>query len=489
MINQAEIHRMAHSEDVRERREVLYFLRGNNSIINDKYQAWTDLQKLTYDADSVVLFRATGALCSYFPHVPDKEQAWAEMNRLAHDENDNFVRLRATGGLGSAFQYVPNKEKAWADMIRLTLDKDHHYLRAFANHSLGRACIFKATEAESEEDFRNELEKALEFFEKSSEEGPDSNPAKFCLPFYRSLYTITFKKQRAEVEVQKYLGEAKNAVKGSESKEKLLEAVENLSNALKEVQKVQEMDFNTMKSDLNAYRLYCERAADLLDTTEDKAPGATKLIRRGLPIIDQKIKKIITEIQEKASIFCKQTQDTPLEDLGKEIYRQGKNFSLIRDPIGLEKGITNLQSALAAICAKMPESERIEACELLKKVNEELLIEDKLPLINMVLSKFSSQMDKAGGIDRLEKKLDEIMISLKPGIREELTITVGAEFLGTGAQHVITIPLQEISYPELKKDLENIKGKSMLKLDTLPSKLVQMVKAYLIRNNKDDLLK
>lgn len=67
-----------------------------------------------------------------------------------------------------------------------------------------------------------------------------------------------------------------------------------------------------------------------------------------------------------------------------------------------------------------------------------------------------------------------------------LTITVGAEFFGTGAQHIITIPIQEISYPELKKDLENIMGKSMLKLETIPLKLAQKVKGYIIRNKTDD---
>jgi hypothetical protein len=46
-------------------------------------------------------------------------------------------------------------------------------------------------------------------------------------------------------------------VEGSEIKEKLLEAVENLGNALTEVHKAR--DFNDLKSDLNAYRRYCDR--------------------------------------------------------------------------------------------------------------------------------------------------------------------------------------------------------------------------------------
>lgn len=66
-----------------------------------------------------------------------------------------------------------------------------------------------------------ELETALGFFEKSSKESTYFNPAKFCLPFYRSFHAITFKKEEAEAEVKKYLADTKSAVEGSKSKENL----------------------------------------------------------------------------------------------------------------------------------------------------------------------------------------------------------------------------------------------------------------------------
>ena len=81
-----------------------------------------------------------------------------------------------------------------------------------------------------------------------------------------------------------------------------------------------------------------------------------------------------------------------------------------------------------------------------------------------------------------------MIVSLKPGISEELTITVGAEFHGTGMQHVITIPLQEISYSELKEDLEKINKKSLIKCASLPLRLAKKIKDYLILNKKDELL-
>jgi hypothetical protein len=131
------------------------------------------------------------------------------------------VRRGAAELLGAAFAHVPDKEAAWHDPHRLTGD-DNSSVRVNANYALGRVSIFKATEAESEENFSSEIENALSFFEKSSRESSFFNPARFCLPFYRSFYTITFEKQEAEVEVQKYLAEAKCATEGSESKENLL---------------------------------------------------------------------------------------------------------------------------------------------------------------------------------------------------------------------------------------------------------------------------
>jgi hypothetical protein len=58
------------------------------------------------------------------------------------------------------------------------------------------------------------------------------NPSQFCLPFYRSFHSIIFKRQEAE-EVDKYLEEAKTAIKSSKSREMLLEAIEILANSLK----------------------------------------------------------------------------------------------------------------------------------------------------------------------------------------------------------------------------------------------------------------
>jgi hypothetical protein len=79
------------------------------------------------------------------------------------------------------------------------------------------------------------------------------------------------------------------------------------------VHDAREMDFDVMKRDLNAYRQYCERAAELLEVAKEKAPSARKLLRRVLPIINQRIKEILEEIQGKAAAVCRATMGTPLE--------------------------------------------------------------------------------------------------------------------------------------------------------------------------------
>jgi len=426
--------------------------------LTDKENAWKDLLALTKNEDFIVRLIAPIAFGPAFQHVTDKENAWKDLLAWTKDE-DIIVRWSGANALDSAFQYMTDKEQAWKDLLALTKDKDID-IRVTANYSLGKISIYKATEAKGEDELKEEMAKAIEYFEKSSKESKVFNPAKFCLPFYRSYNAVISKKEDAKEEIEKNLAEAKQAVAGSESKENLLEAIQNLANALDEAQKLRGLD--EIKADLNAYRRYCDRAAELLNATEDKAPGAAKLVRRGLPIIDERIKQIIAEIQEKTKVLCIETKDSPFEDIGKEVNKIGQNLLHVRDPTGLEKSVQNLEFVLSDICNRMAGIEKGEACELLEREKNEQYIEDKLPLMSLILSKVTSQIDKQ-----------------KYGIREELVISVGVTLFGTGVQHNITIPLQEIAYADLKNDLKKIGNKDVFDLATLPPKLAEKVNQYI----------
>ena len=356
----------------------------------DKDQAWKYLLALTKDQDSDVRKRTTYALGSAFQYLPDKEQASKDLLSLTKDQ-DRGVRRRAADALGSAFQYLTDKEQAWKDLLALTKD-ENSYVRVSANHSLGKISVYRATNAKYEGLVQKELENAISFFEKSVQESTLFNPAKFCLPFYRSYYSVIFKKQEAKEEVKKNLDEAKRAVSGSESKEKLLEAVENLSNALNEAQKLQELD--DIKADLNGYRRYCDRACELLDSTEDRAPGATLLVRRGLPVIDERIQRTIEEIQEKSKALCKKTRnaESPLEPLGIEINQYAGELST-KDYLKSERAVPGITRVLGNYCRHIPEEKRGYACELIEEIKDEGELSDKLNKIELVLTYLEPQIE------------------------------------------------------------------------------------------------
>ena len=417
--------RLTHDENSTARQLAAYTLDIAFPHAPDKEQAWEDLHRLIHDEDGNVRQFAAYALDIAFLYAPDKEQAWKDLHRLTQDEDSN-MRHSAAKALGPAFPHAPDKEQAWEDMYRLTQDRDI-IVRLFANHSLGRASIFKATESKSEESFRDELEKALKFFESSVKETTIYNPSKFCLPFYKALYAITFEKHGAEVEVQKYFAEAKDAAEGSKSKEQLLEAIENLANALSEVQRVREANLDTIKRNLNAYRRYCDRAADLIGAAEEETPGAARILRRGLPIIDKRIKEIFREIQERAIAVCKLTQNTALEDLGAELNREGKNLLEIRDPIGLGKSVDTFQFILSEMCAKIPADKRGFAQETLEKAKNEPFVEDRVNLINIVLGSMHSSIGEIKTpikIGKIEKSTG-VQIGGKGNI-QQIDVTSGA---------------------------------------------------------------
>jgi HEAT repeat protein len=412
--------------------------------VPDKRQAWNDLLQLTKGIDRYVRWRAADLLGAAFLHIPDKKQAWNDLHRLKKEadqyvhriavkatitnipdktlawseliwlirDEDSDVRRRAAESLGAAFPHVPDKNQAWDDLLRLTKDKNSDVL-VFANHTLGRASIFKATEANSEEDFRKEFEIALAFFEEASKEATTYfNPARFCHLFYRSFYTLTFTRT-PEIEVQKYLVAAKRAAEGSESKEKLLEVVENLAHAIGEAQKVRELDLGSLKCDLNSYRRYCEQAVELVEQTKEKAPGATKMLERGLPIIDRRIKELLGEIEEKAKKFCLDSRQTPFETIGKSAYGCIKGLGEVEYLIEVEARMNRLSPLLRSMCSILPEESMKVICSQLYEIEEAdpihklIIIESALSSINVQQNSMREQLSEQ---DRWIEYLKDVVL-------------------------------------------------------------------------------
>lgn len=379
----ADLHKLTQDKDKWIREYALDTFIFTFHYVPNKHEAYEDLHRLINDPDNYVRWAAADALGSVFSHVPDKKQAWDDLHRLTSD-NDSGVRRGAAKALGSAFSQVPDKKQAWDDLIHLTSDIDE-YVRIDAYPSSGKVCIFKASEAESEDVFKEEMENAIEFFEKASKESIYNNPAKFCLPFYRSFYTLTFEKENAESEVEKYIAEAKSVIAHSESKEKLLEAVENLRNALKEAQKAR--DLNETKADLNAIRRYCDHACELLDTTEEKAPGASRVIRKGLPIIDGTIKEILGELKSKSREVCIQTKDKLQNKLAVEIYSEINKLDAdnpVKFDYHIELLIESLKMKIPNVKGNEHIIENIEALRILSDSDYKSLISKLIPIIGAI---------------------------------------------------------------------------------------------------------
>lgn len=225
--------------------------------------------------------------------------------------------------------------------------------------------ILRATE--SDDEFRTHLEEAIEFFRRSSEDAKYTNPAAFCLPFYRSLHSLLFTEMPKEEEVQRYLAEAKEAIKGSESREVLLEAVNNLSKALQEVRAYSIDDILFRKRDLRSYTKYCLQTAECLREARDKAPLSSKiidyaLVEKSIPIVDQKIKALFRDVEAAAGRLCKNTKGSDLEAFGRDAYESTRGLNKIESWIAADQYLERIVPLLKRHCSRLPK----EAQELLK---------------------------------------------------------------------------------------------------------------------------
>jgi hypothetical protein len=341
--------------------------------------------------------------------VPDKQQAWNDLHKLTSDKYSD-VRSEAASALGSVFYHVPDKQQAWNDLIILTSDEDSD-VRTYANHSLGKVCIFNASKSETEEDYKEELEKAIEFFKKAVLEPNWSNPAQFCLPFYNSFYMVIFKKQESKEVVDKYLAEAKVAVKGSKSKEALFEAVNNLANALKEVQNLENLNLEAKKCELNFYRKYCDHAAELMRYTEEKAPSATRVLIKGFPILDRKLKGLIEEIQNKTKDACKELQGTPNAEIACTIYRKAQKLE-ISNPEELAQNIEDIAYTLKSQLVDTPKNDYI--LNKIDLITSEVDLTKKTQILSYVTAYVIGQMLKEKQIPiKIEGNENNVIINSK----------------------------------------------------------------------------
>lgn len=365
MVNQAEIHSKALSKNAEER------------------------------------FAAAVALGSAFSQLPDKNAAWKDLIQLAStpsnypDPDPDYLnalvaRSEDHGGYCPDFSDI---ERAEIEEKEAELAAD---IRAAANYSLGRASIFRSTEAKDKETLKRELKDAVDFFEKSYKEAkyrwggpPRYGPAQFCYPFYRTYFAIAFQEAK-EDEVQRYIKDANDAVGGSKSKEELLKAVENLADALKESQRLKKRPIEKIVDELNAYRWYCEKAAEHMAAAEDKAPGAVKLMRVCNPLLEERIQDTTAEIQRSAKKICQVTRGsgTEYEVPGSQIYKAAGALSS-GDLVSATVSSSIIVMQLKKFCQLLPEDEKDAICKVVEEIKHTPEFPKKLQNIALALSNLS----------------------------------------------------------------------------------------------------
>lgn len=288
-----ELHELtSYERDIYVRESAAQAISSGFSSLPDKQQAWDDLIKLANDQDNYVRGSAAKAICYSFSLLPNKQKTWNTLTKLITDEDD-YVRCDAVYAVDSAFPYLSEKELAWNYLINLTNDESER-VRAYANYSLGKISISKASQAEKEDEYKKELENAINYLETARLESNWENPSPFCLPFYYSLYTILFEEYSTQEELNELLEINRIYVEKSKNKKLFFEVIENLVNALNKVHNFEKMDYDTKEYE-PCYKKCFERVASLLDNPNISGSSTTKIIKKGIPILERKLKTILTE--------------------------------------------------------------------------------------------------------------------------------------------------------------------------------------------------
>ncbi len=467
----------------------------------NKPQAWFYLTKIPVDGHYLdVKDDVASSLRYLFVHIPNKykSQAWTDLFRLMSAGNTN-VKYCTVSALSFVYSSVPDKSAVLHDFQLLANDEDS-YVRMCANHSLGKICIYEASESQNESQFQTLLGNAIKYFEKASNEKENFNPAKFCCPFYLSFEAVVFNSKYSMEEIAKYIANAKREVGQFENRAKLLLILDDLADVLAEIKSSEPLDLEDKKKRLRYCKRFCEHANYLIEELREKVPHASGVLSKGLSIFDRNIRSLIFEIQEKAEEACREARGTPDAEAACKLYRESQKLDESADS---ETNITIVESMAFIVKAKVHKNPEYHyLLPYFAKLDSELNFNRKLSIIRDILGvvEFGSSSREINGkleaiyetvqttalsIEQILSSIKQIEISLKPGIKEEIQVTFGLSGLGSGAQHVITIPLQEIHYAELEDDIRKYADK-MLDIGKLPGRLKDRIMEY-IRKNKAKL--
>ncbi len=316
-----------------------------------KEKAWDDMIKLEKNAHLYEKKLVKNSLANSYRYLPDRQRAWDYLVKTAEKGHISI-------DLSVIFPFVPGKEEALNDLFRLA-ENSKFGLDREVNCSLGKVFLQKATRAETEKEYREELEKAIQYFEKAGTfqkvdpKFRTAMPPRFCHIFFQSFHSIIFHEgNETEDEPGTYLNEMENRMEYRKNrvrnKNYYYSAVGKLANVLGEVQSKKDMQLETMKSELKFCRKYCEEVSELINL-ENLTPQEERLLQKQLPKLDRNSMNILQKIQEEAGISSKKSRGPVTMKLSPRLSEECKKWDMgnIKDmEMSLEKLIYIIESAL-----------------------------------------------------------------------------------------------------------------------------------------------
>lgn len=128
---------------------------------------------------------------------------------------------------------------------------------------------------------------------------------------------------------------------------------------------------------------YCDHAIELMRSVEEKAPYATAVMRKGVPILERNLNEILKEIQENAKIAYRKSKGTDAEPLTYSICKEVHEIRTDAQDEILAK-IENIIFSLKSKIPNVPENKLIyDKIESLK--NEPDLIGQLESLSTLIL--------------------------------------------------------------------------------------------------------
>ena len=197
----------------------------------------------------------------------------------------------------------------------------------------------------------------------------------------------------------------------------------------------------------------------------------------------------VAPLKETAKIAYEKAKGTPAEEIAQLVNKDIQKWD-VNNQAQMETNLNNLIFSLKMQVPNVSENEPI--ISKIDEIKSCTKVEDQIAILTMLIPLIPT-MAIPTRLDNINEKMsflissiNEMKISMKPAIKEEIQVTVGISGFGSGIQKVITIPIQEISYSELQEDLK-MYSNSMLDIVKIPSRLKDKILGY-IKKNGDKLI-